>query len=163
MYGRDAQVQRARNVELKEWDSGLAGCNGMSLLVKYLPYTHYTNVHVVPVGHAILLGVLKDFWTLLLCKRTSGKSLPRYALPMKHRKVMENRRAGIVLNCDFGRPYRCAVKNRGNWVMEDWLNWLDVYSVYVLQPFKQVSVSRLLVCCACLSHCTCRLVQSVGQ
>jgi hypothetical protein len=153
-------------VESKQWDGAEAGCKGESLLVKYLPYTHCFNVHAMPVAHAILLGLLKDFWNLLLCKGTTGQRLPRYALPRKNRAAMAARYLGIILNCDFGRPYRCVIKNRGNWVMEDWMNWLDIYSVYIMQPFQTVrSLPRcvsiiqppyasLCVPCSSLGPCT---------
>jgi hypothetical protein len=110
----------------------------MSELVRHLDYVDYNNIHRVPVAHAILLGLLKDFWSLLLCKTPKGQPRPEYSLPSPCRKAMADRAKSMVLTCDFGRPYRCVVNHRGNWVMEDWVNWLEIYSVYITQPFQKV-------------------------
>jgi hypothetical protein len=32
-----------------------------------------------------------------------------------------------------------VVKSRGNWVMEDWLNWCELWSIYILMPEEGVS------------------------
>ncbi len=129
---------RAEKVESGEWVPNLAGCHGTSLLVKHLKYVDYNNIHRVPIAHAVLLGLLKDLWSLLLCKTPKGQRRPWYSLSAASRKAMADRAKNIILTCDFGRPYRCVVNQRGHWVMEDWVNWLEVFSVFITQPFQKV-------------------------
>lgn len=93
---------RAAKVEEHKWDPMLSGCHGRSIITKYLPYADYNNVHIVPVAHAMLLGVVKDFWSLLLCKTPQGQTPPDYALPSLNRRVMASRAPCIVLTNDQG-------------------------------------------------------------
>lgn len=140
-------MYRALRVENMEpgWEPKLAGCHGLSLLVKYLKYVDYNNIHRVPVAHALLLGLVKDLLNLLLCKSARGEPKPEYALPPAARRAMADRYQGILLTCDFGRPYRCVVNQRGHWVMEDYVNWLEVHSVYILQPYQKVIVVAVAI------------------
>lgn len=133
------QVARGAKVDAKQWSALNAGCHGTSLIYQYLPYVDYNLVHIVPVAHAMLHGLIKDFWKLLLSKKEAGAAPSEYALPSENRKVMAARGRCLVLTNDFGRPYRCVVNERGYWVMEDWVNWTEVASIVILQPFTKVS------------------------
>jgi hypothetical protein len=125
-------------VEGGKWDPKLSGCYGRSILTKYLSYIDYNNAQIVPVAHATLLGAIKDLWALLLCKTPKGQKTPWYSLPKAHRRVMAARAASIVLTNDHGRPYHCVVNQRGYWVMENWINWTEVFSVFILLPIQKV-------------------------
>ena len=46
------------------------GCHGTSILLKALPYIQPGNFFLVPFAHALLYGVVKDFWGRLLPKNT---------------------------------------------------------------------------------------------
>lgn len=96
------------------------GCHGTSPFVQQLPYVDYTNLFVVPIAHAGLLGVVKDFWCHLL---KVSKQREWYVISAEARKVLQARAAGLVATCDFGRMYTDIVSVRGNWTMEDWLHW----------------------------------------
>lgn len=38
----------------------------------------------------------------------------------------------MILTGDQGRPYRCILKYRGSWHLDDWLAWLETYSLHVV-------------------------------
>jgi hypothetical protein len=133
------QEARAKKVEAGEWDPMEAGCHGMSPIVKTLGYTDYNNVFVCCIAHAGLLGAVKDFWKLLLSPGKRGVQAPWYSIPNDKRRLMAERAAHITATVDQHRPYRCVVKSRGNWVMEDWLNWCELWSIYILMPEEGVS------------------------
>lgn len=133
-------VRRATMVESGEWDKGQAGCHGMSPVIQHLPYALYDRVFTCSVAHALLLGLVKDFWSLLLCHVKKDEGIPWYSIPRETRKIMADRAGDISATMDQSRPYRCVVKQRGNWVMEDWLNWTEIWSVAILRPLHPVSL-----------------------
>jgi hypothetical protein len=131
-------LERARMVEDGLWKDTLAGCNGMSPVIEHLRYTRYDRVFACSVAHSMLYGLVKDFWGLLLCKVKRDADVPWYSLPADVRKIMAERASHLSSTLDQSRAYRCAVKQRGNWVMEDWLNWTEIWSVYIMSPVAQV-------------------------
>ncbi len=56
-------------------------------------------------------------------------------------KVMTQRTSLLTPTLDFGRPYWDIVNHRGNWVMGEWLHWLETLSVF-MAPYKQHSNAR---------------------
>jgi hypothetical protein len=144
------QILRAEKVESGEWEPKLAGCRGTSLLVKHLDYVDYCRVHICPVAHALLLGAVKDFWNLGLSATPRGTKRAPYVISSAMRKAMAARWKFIILTCDFGRPYRCVINQRGYWVMEDWTNWIEVYSVYITQPVQKVFMTGYTIFTNCL-------------
>lgn len=48
---------------------------------------------------------------------------------------MMERGRHLVMTNDMNRPYRDIIERRGNWVMEDWLRWMEIYSRYVMHMF----------------------------
>jgi hypothetical protein len=139
----DDHLERAEQVDSGHWKNTRAGCNGLSPVIKILDYTRYDRVFACSVAHAMLLGLLKDFWGLLLCKVKQGEEAPWYSLPKDVRRVMAARASHITSTLDQSRSYRCVVTKRGNWVMEDWLNWAEIWSVYIMSPKSQVCGSTL--------------------
>ena len=83
MYMDDARVKLtheqhcrlARLVETKQALPKKAGRRGFCAIIKALKYTHYANLFVVPVAHALLLGLVKGFWNALLKKVREASSL----------------------------------------------------------------------------------------
>ena len=146
----EAQLSRGRLVDHSEDGNlfRLLGCHGVSPLVKAIPYVSYLDTWVQPVAHSLLFGLVKDFWTLLLQpggrkKKKKGKKralpepgpseAPWYLLDNQVKRVMASRCTLLAATCDFGRPYRCVVNQRGSWVMEDWMHWTETWSVGILQ------------------------------
>lgn len=55
-------------LETKHAHPQKAGRRGFCAIVMALKYTHYANLFVVPVAHALLLGLVKGVWNALLKK-----------------------------------------------------------------------------------------------
>ena len=127
------QLARAPNATARATVIKEFGIHGESLFAELLGhYVDPNNLWVVPVAHAALIGVEKQFLAVVL--RDPG-SLPVSALPpwivrADCRKIMARRAGHVILTNDFNRPYRCVIKQRGNWVMEDYLHFLE-YSRYI--------------------------------
>jgi hypothetical protein len=139
----EEQLERADKVDrrVKGWGSkkgqSLAGCHGLSPIIKFLEYAQY-GVFACSAAHAFLLGLVKDFWNLLLCKVKQGEGEPEYSIKKEARKVMAGRASHVASTLDQSRPYHCIVTQRGNWVMEDWMNWTEIRSIYIMSPERQV-------------------------
>lgn len=138
------QEQRALEVVDGNVQATEVGCHGISPLVgtallKHnnpvgLSYVSYNDLWIVPVAHASLLGLVKDFWKALLGPVKKGQPRPWYVLPAASKDEMVRRGKAVSSTDDFGRPYRCVVSARGSWVMEDWLHWTETFSCLVLGP-----------------------------
>lgn len=76
MFMDDARLKLSHNlhmkiaklVEARKVTPKKAGRRGVSAIIRALPYTHYANLFVVPVAHALLLGIVKTFWNTVLAK-----------------------------------------------------------------------------------------------
>ena len=74
MYMDDARLKLtheqhcaiARMVESGQAQPKKAGRRGFCAIIRALAYTHYADLFVVPVAHALLLGLVKGFWNALL-------------------------------------------------------------------------------------------------
>lgn len=129
----EQQRARAAAVAAGKAEATCVGCHGPSLIVSALPYLTY-DVHLLPIAHACELGVLKDFLNLLFSKGRRGEAAPFWRLPGWSRAVIAARTAHIRATDDFGRSYSCVVNARGSWVMENYLHFLETFSVYIFAP-----------------------------
>jgi hypothetical protein len=106
------------------------GCHGVSPLISALGYLDYNNAFPVPIAHAGPYGVVKRFWNLIF-----SRDCPvQLKLSKQARETIEKRAADIINTLNFGRQYTCIRNKRGSWVMENWLHWLETWSVYILRP-----------------------------
>lgn len=137
----ERQHERAAAVGRNEYQPNQVGCHGRSPVIEALPYTSYTNLWVLPIGHALLFGVIKDFLGLLLQKGKNGSERPWYSIPTWARHVMTSRATQITTTNDFGRPYRDVVLQRGNWTMEDYLHFTETFSPFIFQNNDADNVS----------------------
>lgn len=135
------QCDRAEAVDTQQALPNDVGCHGTSPFVKQLEYVDYNNLFVVPIAHAGLLGVVKDFWchVLKVGKQQQGEW---FVISAEARKVLQSRAAGLIPTCDFGRSYTDIVSVKGNWTMEDWLHWTECWSVALLRPYKVDGISK---------------------
>jgi hypothetical protein len=146
------QCDRAQAVDTQQALPTDLGCHGTSPFVKQLEYVDYNNLFVVPIAHAGLLGVVKDFWCHVLkvgSKKKNNKrnrqqqqQQERYVISAEARKVLQARAVGLVATCDFGRLYTDIVSVKGNWTMEDWLHWTESWSVCMLRPYVLDGVTK---------------------
>ncbi|DBA77854.1 TPA: hypothetical protein ACH3X1_009208 [Trebouxia sp. C0004] len=118
---------------MKEGDVGNKGI----MFKKMLPYICPSNFWVIPFGHALLLGILQDFFKMMLPALTG--SMADYCIKKEARNVMIARAAMIHSTIDFGRPYSDVVQKRGYWVMEELLHFTETWSVIIFQPYKKGS------------------------
>jgi hypothetical protein len=108
------------------------GSHGPSPVTDKLKYTQYNSTFGVSVAHMFLLGLVKDLWKLFMAKKPLNKPAPWFSITPAMRKLMVERGKHITATLDQSRPYLCVVDHKGNWVMEDWLNWIEFWSPYVL-------------------------------
>jgi hypothetical protein len=65
----------ARLVESNQAKPQRAGRRGFCAIIRALKYTHYANLFVVPVAHALLHGLIRTFWNALLKKVREASSI----------------------------------------------------------------------------------------
>lgn len=127
------QRERGAAVAAGTAEATCYGCHGPSFIVDSLPYLTY-DVFLMPIAHACLLGVLKDFLNLIFADGRRGEVAPWWRIPSWARKIIAARAAHVRATDDFGRGYSCVVNARGSWVMENYLHFLETFSVYIFAP-----------------------------
>ena len=97
-----------------------------------LHYVDLNNMFIVPVCHALLYGVTKDFLKSFLANGFPGNGwkCTRYA-----KKTMSSRSTSITLTSEFSRPYRDVVHHLGSYTMEEMMAFLLTYWEFVFLPF----------------------------
>ncbi len=127
LLAHDEQVQRALVAEAgTNLDPAKdIGVRRLNPFVRLLPYVDFNTLFPVPFYHALYLGVVKDFFGLLLDSKTS--------FAMK-KKVVSSREGHIILPADFARPVLSVVSKQGRMVIENWVRLLEVYSTYLFWP-----------------------------
>ena len=60
--------QEVFNERAVGYSPDMTGCHGLPVLWQKLPYISPTNLHIMPIGHAFLLGVVKDFFKAIFHK-----------------------------------------------------------------------------------------------
>jgi len=108
-------------------------CLGLSLVMKELPYTDYVNFFMLPFGHTVFLGVVKDFVHLMLGSLPASTN-SGLVISSEAKKMIKAAEAAPVLTSDFGRPFKSVVEKSGSYVMENWCRLIEVYSVYIFSP-----------------------------
>eukprot|EP00884_Botryococcus_braunii_P006790 jgi/Botrbrau1/16111/Bobra.7_2s0075.1 len=129
-HGRVKETVIGDNGRERPLEGKDVGCHGMSPLIAALSYLHYNNAFPVPLAHAGPYGVVKRLWNLAW----SSDCPEAIRISKRSKKVIEKRAKDIRNTLNFGRQYTCISKNKGNWVMEAWLHWLETWSVYILRP-----------------------------
>lgn len=126
----DQQKQRGAAVESGDPDCNPTnmGCHGLSVYIKEVWYGHYLNGVSLPVGHAGPYGVAKMFCTRIMFMAGQKWSLQPWAL-----RTIKGRASQIKSTLDFGRGYTCVVEHANSWVMEQWVHWLESWSVIILR------------------------------
>ncbi len=86
----EAQKQRGNAVEAPPPGSmpgRVVGCHGYSPIMRALSYLDYNNFWIIPMAHALLYGVVKGFWKLILSKPEPGVPLTKFLLK-RHTKQL---------------------------------------------------------------------------
>ncbi len=130
----DEMMARGKWVEQKGKGADAAkvsGCLGICPVMATLPYTDYVNFFILPFGHAVFLGVVKDFIKLVLCQLQDVNADHVLVATRDARRAIKSEEGAFVLTADFGRPYSSVIDKSGTYVMENWCRFLDVFSVYL--------------------------------
>ncbi len=127
MIGHEEQVTRALVAEAgTDLDTAKdVGVRRLNPFVKMLHYVDFNTLFPVPLYHALYLGVVKDFFGLLL------DSKGEFGM---NKKTVSQREGHIVLPADFARPVLSVVSKQGRMVIENWVRLLEVYSTYLFWP-----------------------------
>lgn len=133
-----AQRRRARKVVAAAADGAAAveraaqrlGCHGPSPIVAGLPYGSY-DLFCLPIAHALLLGLVKDFLCLIFSSGKRGEARPWWRLPSESRAIITGRASGVTCTDDFQRSYSCVCTARGHWVMEDYFHFVETWSLSI--------------------------------
>jgi hypothetical protein len=113
------------------------GCTGLTVLVKYLPYVSYQtdlprNVWLFTVCHALLFGVVASFFNYILRPLAKSGDASPDQVDRAGRQLIEGRAGHIRVTSEFGRNYKCLVRYRGSYRMEDWLHFVETFAEYIL-------------------------------
>jgi hypothetical protein len=82
------------------------GCHGVSSIPRTLPYVSYNNVFLLPLVHALLHGVVKDFLRFILRPLPSPPAPEPLIISRVARRELANRAGHLVLTSGFGRKYK---------------------------------------------------------
>ncbi|GIM12301.1 hypothetical protein Vretimale_15674 [Volvox reticuliferus] len=111
------------------------GCKGPNPFDR-LPYCDLSCLFPVPIGHALLFGVVSDFVDFLLrpLKDLHGDD-PNYDLATTRdaRHLVAARGSCVLVTSDFGRRYKCILAYRASYRMEDWLHFVETFSLYIFK------------------------------
>lgn len=58
---------------------------------------------------------------------------PLHVISRNDRTTMRNRGKRLRLTAEFGRPYKCVVDSFKSYLLDDWLHFLETFSLYILQ------------------------------
>ena len=123
---------RARLAEEQELLPSVAGCTGYSPIPRTLDYVSYSDIWILGLCHSALYGPVKGLIGLSLASYSKESERPWYVIPHSKRRIMRRQGAGLRLTADIGRPYKCIVHDRGSYQLDDWLYFLETYSLHVL-------------------------------
>ena len=74
----------------------------------------------------------KNFCGLLLEDVSSEEDRKWWHLSRASRTTLCTRGAKITLTSDFGRPYKDIVKHYKGYMLDEWLHFVEKFSVYLL-------------------------------
>ena len=127
------------SVQRGQYSASQMGTHGVCPFVtpRHTPYTFQSNLFVLPIMHALVYGVVKKFWQLLLAPVEKGKQRAWYQFQDWAKQTMSARAQAVRPTVDQGRPYTDIVKRRGQWTMEEWSAWSDSFSAYIMLPHPE--------------------------
>ena len=132
-YSEEQQAGRALAVQYGALTPPKAGCHGPNLFKQRLHYVSQKNLQPIPLAHALCYGVVKDLLKYLLgYKRKKSDTEVPGITSSQARKVMAARASLVKPTADFNRGYRDIVKCRGQYVMEEYLNFVETWSVFII-------------------------------
>mmetsp|Transcript_4818 Transcript_4818/g.14618 ORF Transcript_4818/g.14618 Transcript_4818/m.14618 type:complete len:332 (-) Transcript_4818:1287-2282(-) len=130
----EQRAVRAQLVEAKMCAPEIAGCKGHSVFAT-LPYFHYTNFFVIPLFHAFLYGVVRDFLDAIFSpiSKEEKSSPPWWKVSPAGRKLITEREANISVTAEYGHGHQNVTK-RGMWTMDQFLHFMLSWSMLLFCP-----------------------------
>ncbi|GAX86249.1 hypothetical protein CEUSTIGMA_g13661.t1 [Chlamydomonas eustigma] len=154
------QIERGlRAMAGNPWDTPKElGTHGVPFFHPKLQFVDVNNFFMVPLAHALLFGVVRNFVDHIfrpIQKPGPGEHYPSDVVPHAQRTVITKRARDVVVSSDFGRPYKCIVHYKGSYTMEEWLHFVCTISSYIFKDaFREQPV---------LQECWSLLVTVVGH
>ena len=125
---------RGRLVEERPELAETAGCTGLSPIPAALSYVSYSNVFVLPFAHTAFYGVVADFWAAVLAKYGREEAQkPWWVISHASRAIMRDRGATVSMPADMGRAYREVTEHHRDWLLHEWVVWVESISLHVLE------------------------------
>lgn len=129
-------------VEAGELHPSSAGRKGVPQLAKLDTFDLH-NGFLLPWVHAGPWGIVKDFWYFVL--QDYKGECPSNVIPKgQHRKRIAELGNHLVLTSDMGRGYTDIISSKGTWVMENWLNWLEVFAPAIAHEVMRDAIPALV-------------------
>ena len=126
--------KRGRLVEEQPELAETAACTGLSPIPAALGYVSYSNVFVLPFAHMVFYGVVADFWAAVLAKYGREEThRPWWVIQHAKRAVMRERGARVSMPADMGRAYRDVPEHHKDWLLHEWVVWVESISLHVLE------------------------------
>ena len=126
--------QRGRLVEERPELAETAGCTGLSPIPAMLSCVSYSNVFLLPFAHTAFYGVVAGFWEAVLAKYGRDQTeRPWWVIPHAKRALMRERGATVSMPADMGRAYRDVTAHHRDWLLHEWVVWVESISLHVLE------------------------------
>ena len=85
-----------------------------------------------PCTAAGLFGLVKKFVGLLLEDYASESERSWWNLTRDSKAILRKRAGDLKLTSDFGRPYKDVVHYHKGYMLDDWLHFMETFSIYLL-------------------------------
>jgi hypothetical protein len=128
------KAKRELREQGKSFDPGVYGCKGQCVFVKYLDYVSYSSFFILPIYHAMLYGVCKDFWNL--CYPHAGSAPASnfdesFFIPTAGKALIAQREAHLHATSEYTRVHG-GLKKKSDWTMDQYLHFALTWSAYVI-------------------------------
>lgn len=135
----------------REENGKTTGYHALSRVHKMLPYTSFKSLWLTPVCHALLHGLVRDFFKFIFERLPklldgTGGNKPAEALATgsllakitsdQHKELLskiKSAKSQITVSSEFNRRYKCAAQYWKSYTMEDELNFVECYSAFVFR------------------------------
>ena len=160
-YSHTQMLKRAEMAALREADPNKTGFKTVTPFVpsarleqKGLSYFHYKHHFAIGWVHAAIWGVVKKFFRAVVGKKKTNNldNVPGVTLSNATLKKWTERGERMTTTHDDARGYLDVVAHQGQWIMEDWVNWVFVYSEVVMGDDLETERPELAKAWWCLRY-----------
>ena len=117
-------------------DHNVVGCHGPSVFAQ-LPYMLYTTFFVLPLYHALLYGVARDFLNAIFSPFEKGETQaasPWWKVSRSARRIIAQREVDIAATAEYTHAHSSVLTKRGTWTMDEVLHFFLTWSTLVFSP-----------------------------